>query len=140
MKITAPHLGNAHLAAKTLFNGLDIDYIMPPLNNNLALEIGSMNSPEEMCLPYKIMIGNYIQAIEKGANTVLLPGSCGPCRFGEYCELQMNLMKKLGHDMEFIVIDLPQDIGIKELLNRIKTITIKSTVSKRKQVSSLLDA
>lgn len=140
MKITAPHLGNSYLAAKALFSGLDIPYVMPPLNNVSALEIGSSYSPEEMCLPYKIMIGNYIQAIEKGANTIILPGSCGPCRFGEYCELQMNLMKNLGHDMEFIVIDLPQDIGIKELLNRIKTITIKSTVSKRKQVSSLLDA
>ena len=28
------------------------------------------------------MIGNYIQAIEKGADTVILPGSCGPCRLG----------------------------------------------------------
>ena len=140
MKITAPHLGNAHLAAKTLFNGLDIDYIMPPLNNNLALEIGSMNSPEEMCLPYKIMIGNYIQAIEKGANTVLLPGSCGPCRFGEYCELQMNLMKNLGYDVDFIVLDFPQDIGIKEILNRIGKITMKSNKRKTEKIGSLLDA
>ena len=140
MKITAPHLGNAHLAAKTLFNGLDIDYIMPPLNNNLALEIGSMNSPEEMCLPYKMMIGNYIQAIEKGANTVLLPGSCGPCRFGEYCELQMNLMKNLGYDVDFIVLDFPQDIGIKEILNRIGKITMKSNKRKTEKIGSLLDA
>lgn len=140
MKITAPHLGNAYLAAKALFDGLDIQYIMPPLNNNLALEIGSIHSSEEMCLPYKIMIGNYIQAIEKGANTILLPGSCGPCRFGEYCELQMNLMKNLGNDINFIVIDYPQDIGIRELLNRVGKISTKSSISKKKQVESLLDA
>ena len=90
MKITAAHLGNAYLAAKALFDGLGIDYIMPPLSNKIALEIGSLHSPEEICLPFKIMIGNYIQAIEKGADTVILPGSCGPCRFGEYCEMHLH--------------------------------------------------
>src|SRR5699024_7489254 len=102
MKITFPHLGNVYLAAKALFDGMDIDYIMPPLNNRESLEIGSLHSSEEMCLPYKIMIGNYLQSIEKGANTILLPGSCGPCRFGEYCELQMNLLSELGHEIDVI--------------------------------------
>lgn len=140
MKITAPHLGNVYLSAKALFDGLGIEYIMPPFCNSKALEIGSLNSPEEMCLPYKIMVGNYMQAIEKGANTVILPGSCGPCRFGEYCELQMNLMKRLGHDLEFIVLDFPQDIGIKELTNRVKRISDKSNKSKRQKIKALLDA
>ena len=93
MKVTAPHLGNVYIGLKSLFDGLDIEYIIPSLSSKTALEIGSLHSPEEMCLPYKIMIGNYIQAIEKGADTILIPGSCGPCRFGEYCELQINLMK-----------------------------------------------
>lgn len=126
MKITAAHLGNAYLAAKALFDGLNIEYIIPPMSNKLALEIGSFYSPEEMCLPYKIMIGNYIQAIEKGANTVIIPGSCGPCRFGEYCELQMNLFKKLGYQLDFIVIDSPGELGIKELYKRINMISSKS--------------
>lgn len=41
------------------------------------------------------MIGNYIQSIEEGADTIVIAGSCGPCRFGEYCELQMNTLKKI---------------------------------------------
>lgn len=140
MKITAPHLGNVYLCAKALFDGLGIEYIMPPLSNKYALEVGSLHSPEEMCLPYKIMIGNYIQAIEKGANTIILPGSCGPCRFGEYCELQINLMKKLGYNLEFIVIDFPQDIGVKELFNRLNKISSNSSRSRKKKVEALLDA
>lgn len=140
MKITAPHLGNVYLAAKALFDGLGVDYVMPPISNKEALEIGSLHSPEEMCLPFKIMIGNYIQAIEDGADTVILPGSCGPCRFGEYCELQINLLNKLGHDLDFIVIDAPRDIGIKELYNRINKISVKSDKRKYKQIKILLDA
>lgn len=127
MKITAPHLGNVNIAAKALFNGLGIEYIMPPLNSNKALDIGALYSPEEICLPFKIMIGNYIESIRLGADTVILTGSCGPCRFGEYCEIQINLLKKLGYNLDFIVIDQPSDIGVKELLNRLSKIKAASS-------------
>ncbi|CAK7052651.1 CoA protein activase [Tissierella sp.] len=140
MKITAPHLGNVYLAAKTLFDGLEVEYIMPPFNNKEALEIGSLHSPEEMCLPFKIMIGNYIQAIEKGANTVILPGSCGPCRFGEYGEMQINLLNKLGYNLEFILLDFPKDIGIKELFHRINRISGGSNKRNHQKIRALLDA
>lgn len=134
MKITFPHMGNVYLAVKALFDGLGIEYVIPPKNSKKTLEIGSLHSPEEICLPYKIMIGNYVQAAEMGADTVLLTGSCGPCRFGEYCEMQMNLLNKLGHDFKFIVIDAPGDIGVSELFNRIAEISTKSRMSKHKKL------
>lgn len=140
MKITAPHLGNVYIALKALFDGLEIEYIIPPLNNKEALEIGSLYSPEEICLPYKIMIGNCIQAIEKGADTVILTGSCGPCRFGKYAEMQMNLIKKLGKNLDFIVIDSPGDIGIRELFNRINRISTNSKKAKINQLDALIKA
>lgn len=133
MKITFPHLGNVYIAAKALFDDLEIDYVIPPMSNKKALEIGSYYSPEEICLPFKIMIGNYIESIEMGADTVIITGSCGPCRFGEYCEMQLNLLKKLGYDLDFIVIDSPGDIGLRELLNRVGKIggaSGKSTLEK----------
>ena len=140
MKITFPHMGNIYLGVKALFDGLGIDYIIPPQNNKLSLEIGSLHSPEEICLPFKIMIGNYIQAIEQGADTIIIPGSCGPCRFGEYCEMQMMLLKKLGYNLDFIVIDAPTDIGIKELYKRILKVSQVSNKSKYKKLKSLFDA
>lgn len=72
MKITFPHLGNVYIAAKSLFDDLGIDYVIPPMSNKKALEIGSYYSPEEICLPFKIMIGNYIQSIEMGADTIII--------------------------------------------------------------------
>ncbi|OAA82860.1 hypothetical protein [Clostridium ljungdahlii] len=137
MKVTFPHLGNTCFAAKAVFDGLGVDYIIPPLSNREALEIGSFYSPEEMCLPFKIMIGNYIQSIKQGADTILIVGSCGPCRFGEYCELQMNLLKKLGYNLNFVVLDYPKDIGLKELMRRllsIGSVSTKNTVEKLKVV------
>lgn len=140
MKITFPHMGNIYIAAKILFDGLGIDYVIPPINNREALQIGVAHSPEEMCLPFKIMIGNYIQSIEKGADTILLVGSCGPCRFGEYCELQMNLFKKLGYNLKFIVMDYPKDIGKEEFLNRIGDLLSESPKSKTKKIMASIRA
>lgn len=140
MKVTAPHFGNVYLAAKALFDGLGIEYIIPPINNKIALELGSKNSPEEMCLPYKIMMGNFFQALENGADTAILPGSCGPCRFGKYAELQMNSFNRLGVDLEFVVIDSPGELGLTELFTRINKISSQSERSRYMQLKSLLKA
>ncbi|WP_050606623.1 2-hydroxyglutaryl-CoA dehydratase [Clostridium niameyense] len=138
MKITFPHFGNSCYAAKVTFDALGIDYVMPKLSNKKALEIGSLYSPEEICLPFKIMIGNYIGAIKKGADTIVIPGSCGPCRFGEYCELQMKILKRLGYNLNFIVIDYPKSIGTKEFLNRISIISNESTKTSKEKFKSLI--
>ncbi|NMA83220.1 MAG: 2-hydroxyglutaryl-CoA dehydratase [Epulopiscium sp.] len=138
MKITFPHMGNIHIAVKVFFDAMGVDYVIPPMNNGQALEIGAIYSPEEMCLPYKIMIGNYMQAIEQGANTVVIVGSCGPCRFGEYCELQINLLKKLGHEVKFIVLDNPKEIGKEEVFKRIGLLVQGSKKNKYENVKAAL--
>lgn len=140
MKITVPNLGNSIFAAKALFDGLGIEYILPTASNRKALEIGSLYSPEEICLPFKIMLGNYIQSIEKGADTVVITGSCGPCRYGEYCELQINILKKLGYDLNIIVIDSPFDIGKEEFLKRIGEISSQSKKNTSEKISVLHSA
>lgn len=140
MKVTFPHMGNICISAKIFFDGLGIEYIVPPINNKTALELGTACSPEEICLPFKIMMGNYLQSIEAGADTILLVGSCGPCRFGEYCELQMNILKKMGYDVKFIVMDCPNGIGNKELMKRINSLVSGSTKSKGEKTRAALRA
>ncbi|MFA9398277.1 MAG: 2-hydroxyglutaryl-CoA dehydratase [Clostridiaceae bacterium] len=128
MKITVPNLGNTRYAAKALFNGLNIEYIMPPISNKETIAIGSLYSPEEICLPFKIMLGNYIQSIKNGADTIIITGSCGPCRYGEYCELQMNILKKLGYNLDFIVLDYPKSLGYEEFFSRLNAINKESKI------------
>ncbi|MDP4178481.1 MAG: 2-hydroxyglutaryl-CoA dehydratase [Bacillota bacterium] len=140
MIITFPHLGNIQFALKAIFDGLEIDYVIPPPCNNNGLEIGALYSPEEICLPFKIMLGNYIQAIKEGADTILIIGSCGPCRFGEYCELQMNILKKLGYDLNFIFLDCPSAIGLEELYKRFSLITSQSHKSNFEKIKIFNDA
>ncbi|PJI09624.1 MULTISPECIES: acyl-CoA dehydratase activase-related protein [Clostridium] len=140
MTITFPQLGNTCYAAKAVFDNLGIDYIMPPKSNKKCLELGSLYSPEDICLPFKIMLGAYIDCIKRGADTIIITGSCGPCRFGEYCEMQINLLNNLGYNVDFIVLDKPSSIGKSEFFNRISKISNASSISNFEKMKTLYSA
>lgn len=119
MKITFPHLGNTYIFMKAILDDFGTDYFIPPFNNKKALELGTKHVPEMACLPLKINIGNYIQAYEKGADTILMAGGCGPCRFGYYCEMQREIIKDAGYDMDIITLELTNG-NLGELLKKIR--------------------
>ena len=98
-------MGNVYIAGKAFLEELGQEVIPPPICSRRTLELGVKHSPETICLPLKIMIGNFIESIEKGANTIILTGSCGPCRFGFYSIIERNILGDLGYDVEFIVLD-----------------------------------
>jgi predicted nucleotide-binding protein (sugar kinase/HSP70/actin superfamily) len=49
----------------------------------------------------------------------------------------MNLLKKSGYNLDFIVLDYPADIGVKELFNRISKITTNSNKSRIEKLKVL---
>ncbi|MTI65397.1 MAG: CoA protein activase [Firmicutes bacterium] len=108
MKITFPHMGNVYIAGKGMLEDLGREVVLPPPCSKKTLEIGTKYSPESICLPLKINIGNYIESIERGADTILLTGSCGPCRYGFYSVIEKNILKELGYNVDFIVFDPPE--------------------------------
>ncbi|AOY75962.1 CoA protein activase [Clostridium formicaceticum] len=118
MKLTFPHMGNQYVAAKILLEELGLDVIIPPQCSQETLEIGTKYSPESICLPLKVNIGNLVESAKAGADTVVFSGSCGPCRFGYYSILEKEILKELGYEMEFILFDPPQG-DYKTFINRI---------------------
>jgi predicted nucleotide-binding protein (sugar kinase/HSP70/actin superfamily) len=120
-------MGSVALGASALCRGLGIDYVAPRPNCKLTLRTGAYYAPEEICLPFKLMLGNFIECIERGADTILLTGSCGPCRFGEYCELSMKILRNIGYrDLKFIVLDASPEIGLAEFLRRLDALMEQS--------------
>lgn len=107
MKITFPHMGNTYIAAKGLLEDLGNEVVLAPRCSKRTLELGTKYSPESICLPLKINIGNYIESIEKGADTIIITGSCGPCRFGFYPIMEQALLNDLGYDVNIISLDPP---------------------------------
>ena len=69
---------------------------------------GVRYSPEFACLPLKILMGTYLEAIEMGADTIVTTGGVGPCRAGEYALLHHKILKDLGHDIKMVVFEPPR--------------------------------
>ncbi|WDV46651.1 CoA protein activase [Clostridiaceae bacterium M8S5] len=124
MKITFPHMGNAYIGAKSIIEDCGIDVIVPPKCSKKTLELGTKYSPETICLPLKINIGNYIESIKKGADTIIIAGCKGPCRFGLYSIIEEEILRDLGYDVKFLVIDAFEN-GDDGLLNQFGKLNAK---------------
>lgn len=122
MKITFPHIGDAHIIGRLFFQEIGIDIISPPSNTIKGLEEGSSHSPDEICLPFKLMVSNLMEAHRLGADTVVMPATMGPCRLGEYGELLKSIFDKKGYAFDWIILDASKAIGSKELLRRLSRI------------------
>ncbi len=129
MKITFPHLGNTYICIKAMLDEFGADYVIPPFNSNRTLELGSKYVPEMSCLPLKLTIGNLIQAHDMGADTILMAGGFGPCRFGYYCQMQKEILRDAGYTMDIITLELSKE-NLWELIGKIKLITGTSGLAK----------
>ncbi|MDS1030649.1 CoA protein activase [Bacillota bacterium LX-D] len=118
MKVTYPHMGNLYLAANALLEGLGCEVIMPPFCSKKTLSLGTKYAPESACLPLKINLGNYLEAIEKGADTIVMIGGVGPCRIGFYGQTQSDILNDLGKNIKMVVIE-PPDVSFKEVWQKI---------------------
>lgn len=125
MKITFPHLGNTYISVKALLDDLGLEYIIPCFSSKKALELGTRLVPEMVCLPLKINIGNYIQAYDSGADTIIMAGGCGPCRFGYYCQLQQEILHDAGYDMKMITFEFTKE-NVKKLIDQLRGISFKA--------------
>lgn len=108
MRITFPHMGELAVPVKTLLEGMGLDVVVPPPISQRTLDLGVRYSPEFACFPLKLNVGNFIEARELGADTILMAGGVGPCRFGYYAEVERNILHDLGYPYDLIVLDPPR--------------------------------
>jgi len=121
MRVSMPHLGNIYIPLKSLFEQLDVDFVIPPVNNQRTLSLGVKHSPEGLCIPFKLTLGNLIEAAEMGADTLLMPGGSGICRLGYYAKLQEQILHDLGYNVEMIQVGVSQHklLGLLEIIKRL---------------------
>ena len=79
---------------------LDADFVPLPAPTKRSLELGTANSNDFVCAPFKHILGDYIEALEAGAD--VLVQFAGPCRLGYYGELQEAILRDMGYDFEMI--------------------------------------
>lgn len=73
--VAFPQLANYYVPIKFLLNKLtDCKIIKTPKITKKTVELGVKNSPEFVCMPFKYNLGNFIEALEEGANVLLQAG------------------------------------------------------------------
>ncbi|NLM38050.1 MAG: CoA protein activase [Firmicutes bacterium] len=105
MRLTFPHMGLLSLPVETLLNGLGHEAVPAPPTNKRTFELGAKYSPEGACLPFKINLGNFIEALELGAEGILMGGGLGPCRFGYYAQVQQRILADLGFRFQMFLLE-----------------------------------
>ncbi|KUO78166.1 MAG: CoA protein activase [Desulfosporosinus sp. BRH_c37] len=119
MKVTFPHMGNAWIVIQTLFESLNVEVVIPPINSKQTLQLGTRLSPESACLPLKLNLGNYIEAANEGADTIVITGGIGPCRFGYYGEMERQILRDSGYAYDVVTLE-PPDGSLLGLARRIR--------------------
>jgi predicted nucleotide-binding protein (sugar kinase/HSP70/actin superfamily) len=119
-KITFANWGNYSIAFKTLFEELGAEVILPEKTNSQTIADGAKIAPEMFCFPLKVNLGNYLNAIKKGANTIFMAtASGGSCRLRYYGVVQDKVLKEAGHNINFIIFDQ----GVKDIYSKIKEVS-----------------
>ncbi len=106
IKVAFPHMGNVYVAWASALKKLGVEPYIPPMTCKRTLELGTKYSPDSICLPYKLILGNFLQAIEKDVDYVAMISSPGICRLGEYGQSIKNVLKDLGYESKYTELQL----------------------------------
>ncbi len=113
VKVAFPHMGTISIAWSVALRKFGVEAYVPPYTSKKTLSLGVKNSPEAVCLPYKLILGNFIEAIEGGTDYVAMLTSPGCCRLGVYGLNIQSALADLGYEAKYLELSLYD--GIKGL-------------------------
>lgn len=123
-KVAFPHMGNVCIAWAAALKKIGVEPFIPPYTSKKTLSLGTKHSPEAICLPYKLILGNFIEAIEGGADYVAMITSPGCCRLGQYGNSIENALSDMGYQAKYVELSLYD--GIKGMYNVLRDISGKN--------------
>ena len=95
MRATFPYLGYDTPAIRAFFDCIGAEVVEPLPVSKRTVELGVRYSPELICMPFKVTLGSFIEALEAGADTFFMAAGARRCRFGYYHYLQDRILKEL---------------------------------------------
>lgn len=135
-KVAIPQMGNLAIPVSGMLRHMGANVILPPYNNKETLTLGTRHSVETVCLPYKLILGNFIQSLEKGANTILMFQAPGTCRLGNYAPNIEAKLHELGYDFEMIIFDLYKG-KLKEVMSKFSLVSDHTNIFEMVQATRL---
>ncbi len=79
---------------------LGAEYVALPASTKQTIEAGAQHSSDYVCTPFKHILGDYIEALDAGADVLVQFG--GPCRLGYYGELQERILRDMGYEFDML--------------------------------------
>ena len=125
MKISFPHMGYSYIGFKHLVEELGFECILPPVPSQKTFTYGVRYSPEFACMPFKVLMGTYVEVLEKGAEVLISSGGIGPCRAGLYGMIHEKILQDAGYDCKMLIIDPPQ-ASIREFYENLALLKTKN--------------
>jgi len=127
-KISLPRFGKyTNLIVETLEN-LGLDVLPPPPITRRTIELGTKYSPEQVCYPFKVTLGTMMEALDLGANALLMIDTAGWCILRCYHVVQQQILEDLGYNFKMITINIRQPLktlkGLKNMNSKTSTLKV----------------
>ncbi len=133
-KVTFPHMGHSYIAFKMLMEDMGNEVILPPRPSKYTLDLGVKYAPEFACLPYKILLGTYLETAAKGMDTIVTSGGFGPCRAGLYANLHQAILHSIGYPVDLVCFEAPKQHPINFYRN------VRKLNSAKLSIRAIIDA
>lgn len=117
-------MGTISIAWAGALRKVGVEPFIPPYTSKRTLSLGTKHSPEAICLPYKLIMGNFIEAIEGGTDYVAMITSPGCCRLGEYGKCINHALEDLGYNAKYIELTLYD--GVQGVYNFLREVSGKN--------------
>ena len=122
MRVTYGHMGTLTPVFESILHDLGHESITPHRPTRQTLALGAKYAPEFACIPFKIVLGTYLEGLARGADTIVSGGGYGPCRAGLYGEIHKRILNDLGYDPEIIFLwpPLKKPVDFMRKIKRLK--------------------
>lgn len=113
--VSFPRMGEYTDVIKDSLEDVGVEVLLAPETSEKTIKFGCKHSSDMMCYPFKVTLGNLYEALEAGANTLIMWDSRGQCRFRHYYILQQHTLKNLGYKFEMFPLNISFVFTLKKL-------------------------
>ncbi len=120
-RVAFPSLGILSLVAEQYLAALGVPVIKTPPITRRTLDVGVRGTSEGLCIPCRLLFGNYVEAAECGATDIIMLGGPGSCRLGYSAAQQAQRLQAMGFAVRVHTWDLYRQMP--DMLRLTRTLT-----------------
>lgn len=116
--VTIPWIGQHYTKLLALsLSRLGLNVMLPPKTTDKTIQIGVRNTAEMVCFPLKPTLGNFAEALDNGADTLLMFDSQGQCRLRHYWKIQEFTLRNMGYEFEMLHVNFKNALPVLKKLS-----------------------